>query len=109
MIINQTLNKKISDKEIYCKSIFSQAWGLMFRKKQNLIMEFNSEKKISLHMFFVPFPIDVLIVNKDKEIVEIKENFRPYTFWKSKEKGKYVIELGIKDDSCSINDQLRIE
>lgn len=65
----------------------------MFRKKQNLIMKFSEEKRIALHMFFVFYPIDVLVLNKNKEIVEIKKKFKPFTFWNSKEKGKYVVEL----------------
>lgn len=73
--------------------MFSQALGLMFRKKQNLLMTFPKERKISLHMFFVFFPIDVLILDKNKKIVEIKKNFKPFTFWNSKKNGKYVVEL----------------
>jgi len=53
---------------------------------------------VSLHMFFVFHPIDVLLLNKNKEIVEIKRNFKPFTFWSSKEKGKYVVELGLKGE-----------
>ncbi len=93
MITHKTTQTTISNEEIHCNSFFSQARGLMFRKKQNLIMTFNEEKKVSLHMFFVFYPIDILILNKNKEIVEIKRNFKPFTFWNSKEKGKYVIEL----------------
>ncbi len=98
MIINKTKNKIISKKEIVCRNIFSQSLGLMFRKKQNLLMIFNKEMKVRLHNFFVFFPIGVLILNEKMEIVEIKRNFRPFTFWNSKEKGKYVVELGFKSD-----------
>lgn len=93
MITHNTTQKTISNEEIICKSFYSQARGLMLRKKQNLIMKFSIERKVSLHMFFVFYPIDVLILNKNKEIVEIKANFKPFTFWNSKEKGKYVVEL----------------
>lgn len=97
MLINKTTNKIISRKEIVCKTFLSQALGLMFRKKQNLVMIFKKEKKVSLHNFFVFYPIDVLVLNEEMRVVEIKRNFRPFTFWKSKEKGKYVIELGRED------------
>lgn len=70
--------------------------GLMFRKKQNLLMVFPREQKISLHMMGVFFPIDVLIVDTSGRIVEIKRDFRPFQFWSSKEKGKYVMELAEK-------------
>ena len=48
-------------------------------------------------MFFVFYPIDVLIVGADMKIKEIKRNFKPFTFWSSKEKGKYIIELGFPE------------
>ena len=73
--------------------MFSQALGLMFRPKQNLVMIFPKERKISLHMFFVFYPIDVLIVDEKMRIVEIKRNLRPFTVWNSAKKGKYLIEL----------------
>ena len=44
-------------------------------------------------MFFVFYPIDVLIINESMEIVEIKREFKPWTFWTSQNKGKYIIEL----------------
>lgn len=98
MIFNTTSKKLISQKERYCRNIFSQSFGLMFRKKQNLIMEFPRERRVSLHMWFVFFPIDVLVVDKSLEIVEIKRNFKPWTFWKSKNKGKYIIELAFQSE-----------
>lgn len=76
-----------------CKSIWAKARGLMFSKKKNLIFVFDDEKRRSLHMFFVFFPIDVLFLDKNKKIVEIKRDFKPFSFYKPKNKSKYVIEL----------------
>lgn len=76
----------------YCRGMWSQARGLMFRAKQNLVMEFPSERRVSLHMFFVFYPIDVLVLDSSKKIVEIKKNLKPWTFWSSNHKGKYVVE-----------------
>jgi len=105
MIINKTTNKIISKKERVCKSIFSQARGLMFRPKRNLVMVFPKEQRIKLHMFFVFYPIDVLILDKDKRIVEIKRNFKPFTFWNAQKKGKYVMELAYSKE-YGIGDRL---
>jgi uncharacterized membrane protein (UPF0127 family) len=91
MITNNS--KIISKEEKYCHSIWSKAHGLMFSKKRNLVMVFNREQRIQLHNFFVFFPIDVVVLDKDKKVVEIKRNFRPFTFWNSKQKGKYLIEF----------------
>ncbi len=112
MILNYTRNKVISETEIVSKSIFSQALGLMFHRKQNLIMVFKEERRISLHNFFVFFPIDVLVVDKEMKIVEVKGGFRPFTFWSSSHKGKYVIELGIKSEvreEYAVGDRVEIK
>ncbi len=109
MIINQTRKTIISQQERICTSFLSQALGLMFRPRQNLLMIFPEERKISLHMFFVFYPIAVLVVDKNWRVVEIKENFRPFTFWTSKEKGKCVVELGRKHPVVKISDRIYLE
>lgn len=65
----------------------------MFSKQKNLIFPFNKEKIIPLHMWFVFYPIDVIYLDKNKKIVEIKENFKPFSYFSPKNKAKYVIEL----------------
>ena len=47
-------------------------------------------------MLFVMYPIDVLILDKNKKIVEIKRNFKPFTFWNSSKRAKYVVELAFQ-------------
>ena len=54
---------------------------------------FKKEKIIPLHMLFVFFPINVLFLNKNKKIVEIKNNFKPFTFYTPKNKAMYIVEL----------------
>ncbi len=76
-----------------CRSAWNKARGLMFSRKKNLVFVFDDEERRSLHMFFVFFPIDVLFLDKNKRVVEIKKNFMPFTFYKSKEKAQYIIEL----------------
>ena len=76
-----------------CKTPWGRARGLMFSKKKNLLFVFDREQKISLHMWFVFFPIDVLFLNKNRKIIEIKKNFRPFVFYTSKKKAKYIVEL----------------
>lgn len=109
MITNLTNNRIISNQEKYCKNILSQSLGLMFRRKQNLIMEFPKERKISLHMFMVFYSIDVLLLDENKRIVEIKRDLKPFSFWNSKEKGRYIIELAQRDLPFSINDRIKIK
>ena len=65
----------------------------MFSKKRNLFFVFSSEKRRSLHMWFVFFPIDVLFLDKQKRIIEIKRDFKPFTLYRSQKKAQYVVEL----------------
>lgn len=78
-----------------CKSLWSKTRGLMFSKKKNLMFVFDDEKRRSLHMLFVFFPIDVLFLDKNKKVVE-KARLKPFSFYKSKKKAKYVVEISKK-------------
>ena len=94
MIKNITKGNIVSQHYILCNSLLSQARGMMFRKRPlPLVFEFSREKINALHMMFVFFPIDVIFLDKDKEIVEIKENLRPFSFYNPKNRSRYVVEL----------------
>ncbi len=94
MILNKTTGKIISREEKFCCSWLSQLRGLMFSKRKNLVFVFDREKRVSLHNCFVFFPIDVLFLDSEKRIVEIKKGLRPFWFYLAKEKTRYVVELG---------------
>ena len=112
-VANITKNKVIADNFKICDNISSKFIGLMFskdNKKIALILKFAEEKIISLHMFFVFYPIDVLFLNKNKIVVDKKENFKPFTFYKSMEKSMYAIELpnaAIKRTKTRIGDKIK--
>ena len=105
MIQNKATEEIISKQETICEFPWSCALGLMFSQRKNLVMKFSKEKLVSLHNFFVFFPIDVLIVDTEMKIVEIKRNFKPFTLWRSREKGKFVVELGFSG-KYEVGDQL---
>ncbi len=110
MRIKNTTKKTLLAKNAkICKSVLSKTLGLMFSKPQPLIFIFNKEKIIPLHMFFVFYPIDVLFLDKNKIVVEIKENFKPFTIYTSKNKALYIIELPkgiIKKSKTKIGDKI---
>ena len=110
MIKNTTRKTILEKKYKICKNIFSKTLGLMFSTKpKTLIFIFKKEKIIPLHMFFVFFPIEVLFLDKNKIVVEIKENFKPFTFYNPRKKSKYIIELpkdSIKKSKTKINDKI---
>jgi uncharacterized membrane protein (UPF0127 family) len=111
MIKNTTKKTIIAKNSTFIDDIFSKCIGLMFSKKQNkaLILKFNKEKIIALHMFFVFYPIDVLFVGKNNIVMDKKENFKPFTFYKSRKKAMYAIELPdgiIKRTKTNIGDKI---
>jgi len=113
VITNKTKNTILSPQFSELSSVFSKALGLMFHTKpKSLIFQFNKEQLIPLHMCFVFFPIDVVFLNSNKKVVEIKENFKPWTYYSPKNKAKYVIELPkdtIKNSRIELNDLIQWE
>ena len=68
----------------------------MFHRKitnTGYVFVLRKEQRYPLHMWFVFFPIDVLYLDSDKYIVEIKEYFKPFSLYFPKQKARYVIEL----------------
>jgi len=80
---------------IFCDTFISKLLGLMFTLKADraLVFRFDKEKKVALHMFFVFYPIDVVYLNSDKKIVELKPYLRPFSVYFPKNKARYVMEL----------------
>ena len=102
MIRNRSTGEVISNKEIVCKSVFSQGWGLMFRRRANLVMVFDQMRKISLHNFFVFYPLEILVLDGDNKVVEIKQRFKPFTLFTASKRGKVLVELGLEGSKGKI-------
>lgn len=110
IVKNTTKNKILHNNAVLCNAI-SKFIGLMFTisKKRALIFKFDKEKIISLHMLFVFYPIDVLFLDKNKIVVDKKEDFKPFAFYKSRKKAMYVIEMAngtIKETKTNIGDKI---
>ncbi|MBW2993605.1 DUF192 domain-containing protein [Candidatus Woesearchaeota archaeon] len=87
-----------------CRTFFAKGIGLMFLKKRTVVFEFKKEKIVPLHMLFVFYPIDVLFLNKEKKIVEIKKNFKPFSFYTPRNKAKYIVEMPKTKQKLKIGD-----
>ncbi len=114
MRIKNTTRKSIIAKNAeLCGNIFSKSLGLMFTlKPKTLIFIFKKEKIIPLHMLFVFYPIDVLFLDKNKAVAEIKENFRPFSFYTPKNKAQYIIELpqgAIKKTKTALGNKIKFK
>ncbi len=93
-IKNANTGKVIAVSLRLADSTLSRTLGLMFSKPQQaaLVLKFPEDERISLHMAFVFYPIDVIFANSRREIVDIKEDFRPFETYVSKRKARYAIE-----------------
>ena len=105
--------RRIIAKARILKTKFELFSGLRFKRKlkenEGLLFVFDKEVKSLIDMFFVFFPIDVLFIDKDKEVIEMKENFRPFSFYAPQKKSMYVVELpadAIRKNSIEIGDEL---
>ena len=81
---------------LICRDFLLKALGQMFRfKPQTMVFLFKKEQKVPLHMLFVFFPIDVVYLDSNYKIVELKENLKPFRFYFPKHKAKFVVEFPV--------------
>lgn len=88
-------NKTLEIKE--CKTLFSQAKGLMFSRKikeNKALLFFRKYESIldsSIHMFFVFYKIKVFWLDKNFKIVD-QCLAKPFKIYAPKIKSKYILE-----------------
>ncbi|HLD15765.1 MAG TPA: DUF192 domain-containing protein [Candidatus Nanoarchaeia archaeon] len=107
-------NKLVIDNVKVCNGIKSFI-GLRFSKqlKENeaVLIEGKDESIIdsTIDMLFVFFPIDVIWLDKNKKIVDMKKNVKPFSLFSAPRKAaKYIIEVkkGV-GDKFKINEKFR--
>ena len=95
-----------------CDSFFRKLRGMMFRKKTvPLLFSFSKEKRISLHSLFCPGKMDIILLDKNMKVVEIKEGWRNWSFYNSKKQCKYLLELpggSIAKSRTRLGDSIKI-
>lgn len=79
-------------------TILKQVIGLMFRKSvpdsYAMVFETRFDNRDGLHMLFMHFPIDVVFLDRDKRILEIHRDLKPWTGLAfSKKPFRYAVEL----------------
>lgn len=116
MIILKSDGEVISKDAKYINNIIGQMRGLMFKRNIDenyaLIFYFKKKRIVDLHMVFVPFAIDVLLLDEDLEIMDTAK-LRPWVgYYKSKRKGTYVVEMkagAVERCGLKVGDRLQIE
>ncbi len=91
-------------------TMLKRAIGIMFRKKltRPLVFPFSHEQIISIHsLFCVPF--DAVFLDKNKKVVEIYTNVKPFSFITTKRKARFLVEMpagSIKNLKISLGDSI---
>lgn len=81
-------------KIIECKSFFKRLMGFMFKKK-TIDYGLLFDKCSSIHTFFMFQEIDVILLDKDNNIVKTYEKLKPNRIILPKKSVKKVLELPI--------------
>jgi len=82
----------ISRAEI-ANSNWQKCKGLMFSKQKDILFNFRKDAFLKFHMVFVFYPIDIVFMDHNQRIVDIKKRFCPFTFYYSRAKSSHVLEL----------------
>ncbi len=81
---------------ITCKTRFQQLIGLMFRRNPTIaILQFNRPLKATIHTWFMFYAIDIYFYNSNDELIETKKNLKPFSYYKSNSKAKYILEVPV--------------
>lgn len=85
-LVNRTTGEVLATGVKFCRTLWSRALGLMFRKgiRPNEALVFvnprSSRAQAAIHMFFVFFPIAVIWLDEDRRVVDkaLAKPFRPW-------------------------------
>ncbi|MFC5711403.1 DUF192 domain-containing protein [Thalassorhabdus alkalitolerans] len=92
-MLNQQTNEIIVEKVQGAYSFGKRLKGLMFTKSIPEDYGLHIDPCPSIHTFFMNFPIDVLYLNRQNEIVGIDEELKPGKVGRRIPKARSVIEL----------------
>lgn len=99
-----------NDKSIeikYCNSLFNRFKGFMFKKNINYCLCF--PRCNSIHSIFMLEPIDVIMTDKNYNILYIYKNFKPYKIILPKKNVYYTFELPVNKFEFKINEKIKVE
>ena len=87
---------KLKNYKIY-KNPILQFIGLRFSRKINKIIVFElfNESRINaiIDTFFVFYKINIVWLDKNKKVVDIRKNVKPFSFAIPKRRSKYILEF----------------
>jgi len=109
-IHNKTRGSVLSSDAALASSFLSRARGLLFSRRKDLILVSSKEDiaSSSIHMVLMTYSIDVLWLDSEKKVVDIRPSVPPFNalklstwrIYRPRKPAVYVVELGagsIKD------------
>lgn len=91
-------------------SSFTQRTLGLLNHRNSRTLIFNT--RFGIHTFFMDKPIDIILLNKSRQIVKIKEGLFPNRFFFYHPRFSYIIEMPfgtIHKFSLAINDKILVE
>jgi uncharacterized protein len=110
-IINKTKRTTIANKTKHCTSLLARMRGLMFSSSFNGFDGYYLNPCNSIHTFFMHFPIDVVMVDRDLKVVKLIEKLKPWRLTRIYLKVQSTIELPagtINSDLVQLGDNLEL-
>lgn len=96
-IVNKTRRFTIAEDAEFAKTFFQRFRGLMLSKPRNLVIVATKEtiKHTTIHTCFMRFPLNVLWLNSDLEVVCGAKKTGNWRIFKPDKPAKYVVEIGV--------------
>lgn len=108
-ILNRTQNRTLSEKVLYCRSLFQRIRGLLGTFKEEAYACWLIPCS-SIHTFGMKYPIDLYFLNRRQQIVKIMRNVPPFRCSPIVWKAYSVIEFPAGADTESqVGDELLLE
>ncbi|MDD2927398.1 MAG: DUF192 domain-containing protein [Candidatus Omnitrophica bacterium] len=111
-IINQTRSSVLADHTIIADTFFKRIRGLLGRNSLNQGQALVLNPCNSVHTYFMRFPIDILFVDENNQVLQIIADLAPFRFSPLFFKSRLVIELPagtIRSTATSQGDKLILE
>ena len=112
IVMNITRHTEVGDKVWKATNFWARMKGLIgtskLRKGEGLLLP----RCIGIHMFGMSYPLDVIYLDENNEVIALLENIQPNTFGLIKLHAKSVLELRvgtIKKSKTQIGDVLSVD
>ena len=90
-ILNVTKGTVVAEDVAVARSFWGRFRGIMLRREMASGEALLIEPSASIHTAFMRFPIDVVFLDREKQVVKVAENVRP--FWAALSRGHSALEL----------------